>query len=59
MLMAEALDMHLVDELFQEDWHSYHNQLERFAQSPAAPQIHAALLRHKIDSRQKTKRKTA
>lgn len=57
MLMAEALDMHLVDELFQEDWHSFHNQLERFAQSLAAPQVYAALLRHKQDTRQKDEAK--
>lgn len=57
MLMAEALDMHLVDELFQEDWHSFHNQLERFAQSLAAPQVHAAILRHKNDNRQKDEAK--
>ncbi|HMW47501.1 MAG TPA: enoyl-CoA hydratase-related protein [Cellvibrionaceae bacterium] len=57
MLMAEALDIHLVDELFQEDWHSFHNQLERFAHSLAAPQVHAAILRHKIDSRQKDEAK--
>ncbi len=57
MLMAEALDIHLVDELFQEDWQSFHNELARFAQSLAAPQVHGGLLRTKQESRQKDEAK--
>lgn len=57
MLIAEALDMHLVDELFQEDWQAYHQQLTRFAQAMTEPSVHAALLRAKNDSRQKDEAK--
>jgi putative two-component system protein, hydrogenase maturation factor HypX/HoxX len=57
MLMAEALDLNLVDELFQEDWQAYHNQLTRFAEAMTAPRAHAAMLRTKNDARQKDEAK--
>ncbi|MEY4589972.1 MAG: hypothetical protein RL497_2048 [Pseudomonadota bacterium] len=53
MLMAEALDLNLVDELFQEDWQAYHDQLSRFAEALCEPKTLASILRYKNDARQK------
>jgi putative two-component system hydrogenase maturation factor HypX/HoxX len=57
MLIAEALDLNLVDELFQEDWQAYHNQLTRFAEAMTESRVHAAMLRTKNDTRQKDEAK--
>jgi putative two-component system protein, hydrogenase maturation factor HypX/HoxX len=51
MLMNEALDIRMVDEVFQEDWQAYHQALRRYAQSLAEDGQLTAFLAQKHQQR--------
>lgn len=53
MLITEALDMHIVDEVFVEDWQAYHLQLKQYAENLACAPNLTELLRLKNDLRKR------